>query len=217
MEVFSSGSTTAKAGKNNCIPCLEVSIEKLQRIHLEELKGLCYKSGTGKASCHPTAHKQGSRAAEEEQKYHALGQDSFIHWSSTHYWPHSSFTELLSPSEGESGDFQSKVRAHICACLAFTELKKMRTGILKEKKEIKKWCWEPWDNFKREGDRTVTPGSWHTWQTMASWWKTCLLNKLAPSPLPLPTTLLPHLSTSLYPGILSLPFPLCNMLKMLSL
>lgn len=71
-------------------------------------------------------------------------------------------------------------------------------------------------NFRREEDRTVTPGSWHRWQTTVSWWKTCLLNKLAPSPLPLPSTLLLNLCRSLCPGVLPLPFLLCNMLKILS-
>lgn len=72
-------------------------------------------------------------------------------------------------------------------------------------------------NFKREEDRTVTPSSWCRWQIMAAQWRTCLLNKLAPLFLPLPTTLLLNLSRSLDPGIISLPVPLCYMLKILSL
>lgn len=49
--------------------------------------------------------------------------------------PHSPFTKLFSPSERESEDFQSKVRTHINACLAFIEVKKMRTDSLKKKKK----------------------------------------------------------------------------------
>lgn len=80
----------------------------------------------------------------------------------------SSFTKSLSPCEGESGDFQSKVRAHIYACLAFTELKKMRTGILKKKKGRKK---NDVGSHKTTSKGRKTEQLHLVHDTMASWWK----------------------------------------------
>lgn len=134
-----------------------------------------------------------ARQQRRRRNDQGLGQDSFVHWSSTHHCPHSSFTKSLSPCEGESGDFQSKVRAHIYACLAFTELKKMRTGM----RQLQKGG--------RQNSYTWFVTLWHPGG------KAVYLRSLLH--LPLPTTLLLNLSNPSTKGFFLFHFLSAKCLK----